>query len=688
MIASSARRAARQTNGVRSVVGVSFLLLAALLAVGPLVAQDPHEDTARRLASIVTVTVSEYGKAVDADGRIIAPSEYEEAVAFLTQARALAPGLSGPDATRARAVLDTLNAAAAARHAPAAFAAIAQRLTSALGAAGTLDLPTSPLNLAMGRGIYETRCISCHGGSGLGDGPAAKGMKPPPPAIGSAPAMVEVSPALLYRVLAVGIPGTQMPGWASTLTSRDRWEVVGYLQSLRATPSDVLEGEALFHDRCAGCDLKNVLSFRWQVERSDAQLDSLIRMGIPDAKMKINMPPARDLSAAQMAKVIAYLRSTAQQRIAPPDLALSDATVAAATSTILSLLGRSLSAAQGGHAREAADRAFDAYIAFEPLEAPVGAKDPQLVVAMERLFATFKGAINANDVPAAQAARDAIVAKLPSVVALTYHASTAWAAFFQSLLIILREGFEAILVIGAIAAFLIKTGNQNRLRAIWWGAGLGLVASAATAVVLQTALRAVPGSRDLIEGITMLVAVAVLFSVSYWLISKVEAAKWQKFIRDQVASALQHGGGKALALAAFLAVYREGAETALFYQALLGEGAGVFVPILLGIGVGFSLLAVIFTLFYRFGVRIPLRPFFAATSALLYAMAFVMMGRGLHELQEVNVLSVTRVPGVPQWDALGIFPTVETLFGQLVLVVLLSIAVTMTLWPKRAPAEP
>ncbi len=145
----------------------------------------------------------------------------------------------------------------------------------------------------------------------------------------------------------------------------------------------------------------------------------------------------------------------------------------------------------------------------------------------------------------------------------------------------------------------------------------------------------------------MLVAVAVLFSVSYWLISKVEAAKWQQFIHEKVTIALQQGGGRALAFVAFLAVYREGAETALFYQALLNEGSRVILPIVLGILIGGAVLAVIFTLFYRFGVRVPLRRLIAVTSVLLYYMAFVFMGKGIRELQEGNVMSITIIPGGP-----------------------------------------
>jgi high-affinity iron transporter len=176
--------------------------------------------------------------------------------------------------------------------------------------------------------------------------------------------------------------------------------------------------------------------------------------------------------------------------------------------------------------------------------------------------------------------------------------------------------------------------------------------------------------------------------VSYWLISKVEAAKWQRFIKEKVTAALERGGGRALAMVAFLAVYREGAETALFYQALFNEGQSAILPLTLGMLLGFAVLAVIFTFVYRFGVRIPLRPFFAVTSTLLYFMAFVFMGKGIKELQEGNAVSVTGLPGFPHIEAIGIYPTVETLLGQLLLIVLFVFALAKTFWPRRSVVLP
>jgi high-affinity iron transporter len=470
--------------------------------------------------------------------------------------------------------------------------------------------------------------------------------------------------------------------------------------TLRASPTEVAEGEGLVAQRCAQCHgmgngeatLSRALSrvppeigsFAWQAERSDAQLATVVRDGVPGTPM----PPSRDLSAAQVQSVVAYLRTVPMRdRSTNPMTAASD-TGSSAASHALSLLEQSLTAARAGRPGDASDRAFDAYLAFEPIETPARARDPGVVSSMERLFADFKANIRNNDIHGAERARDAIEATMPKVVDLTQRTGSSYEAFVQSFLIILREGFEAILVIGAVVAFLLKTGHRERLRDIWNGVALGLVASAVTAIVLKTLLGAMPASREIIEGLTLLVAVAVLFSVSYWLISRVEAAKWQQFIREKVTSALQHGGGKTLAFVAFLAVYREGAETALFYQALFDEGPRVALPITLGILLGFAALAVIFTLFYRYGVRIPLRPFFSVTSVLLYYMAFVFMGKGVRELQEGNAMPITLIPGFPHVEALGLYPTWQTLLAQLVLLALFVFALAKTFWPKRSVALP
>jgi len=582
-----------------------WVLLLSLVAPVPTVlgAQENH---AKRLSSIVGVAVEEYAKAFDDRGRLISPVEYEETTSFLGDARQVAGRLTGYDAPRTRAVLDTMISAVTAKLPPTRIRALHDRFLASLGAAGAMDLPTGPLDTAAGHRLYSQNCSSCHGIAGAGDGPAGRGSNPPPPPIGVRAQTTDLTPTLAFNVITVGVRGTSMPAFGSVLSPQDRWNIVNYVYSLR--------GEAM--------------------------------------KLPVARPDATAVS---------------------PD---------SASPVIRALLDSALAFARAGRGDEASERAFDAYIAFEPLETPARAKKPGMVATMERHFADFKGAVSRLDMEAAQTARAAIVDGLPSIVDLARRPSSGWGAFFQSFLIIVREGFEAILVVGAVVAFLIKMGHRERLKSIWIGIALALLASVATAVALRTLFIAMPASREIVEAITMLLAVVVLFSVSYWLISKVEAAKWQKFIREKVGTALEHGGGRALALVSFLAVYREGAETALFYQALFHEGPNVALPLSLGILAGGIALAIIFTLFYRYGVRIPMRPFFAVTSVLLYYMAFVFMGKGVRELQEGNVVPITVISGGPHVDTMGIYPSVETLAAQGVLIVLLIFAMVKTFWPR------
>jgi len=663
-----------------------------------------QESPARRVANIVSVAVEEYRKGVDESGRLISRDEYDEAVDFLKDARATASRLPGDRVAAATTLLDSIMAAIQAKKPPSALAEMNQRFAAALGSEAALELPKKPIDVAEGARLYAASCASCHGARGMGDGPAGATLNPKPPAIGSSKVMQDVAPAMMFRKTSVGVAGTAMAGFAPTLTAEQRWNIVMYLSSLHSAPEQVAEGEGLFTQNCVECHGATGMgdaalgrslsklpgeigSFAWQVARSDSQLAAVVRAGMPGTPM----PPATHLNEAQVHSVVAYLRSLPVRErtvagAASPQRDSSSAAAAAAAS--MTLLDQSLTAARNGRSSEASDRAFDAYLAFEPIETPARARNPGVVATMEKHFADFKGAIRGNDLGAADRARDAIEANMQRVVELTRPPGSGSEAFLQSFLIILREGFEAILVIGAVVAFLLKTGHRERLRSIWLGIALALAGSALTAIVLRTVLKALPATQEIIEGGTLLVAVVVLFSVSYWLISRVEAAKWQAFIRDKVNTALEHGGGRALAFVAFLAVYREGAETALFYQALFNEGANVALPITLGILLGFIALGIIFTLFYRFGVRIPLRPFFSVTSVLLYYMAFVFMGKGIRELQEGDVVPISAIRGLPTIEALGFYPTWQTVLAQLLLLGLFVFAVAKTFWPKRSVTLP
>ena len=248
--------------------------------------------------------------------------------------------------------------------------------------------------------------------------------------------------------------------------------------------------------------------------------------------------------------------------------------------------------------------------------------------------------------------------------------------FLAAFGIIVREGLEAILVIAAIIAYLVKSGNGRSLRNVYIGAVAGIAASFVAAAVLAWAKRVFVGAglaQEVIEGITALIAVCVLFYVSNWMISKAEAASWSRYIDGKVQSSVEQGSAFALAFTAFLSVFREGAEVVLFYQPMLSEGNPGMVWA--GFGTGCVLLVFVYLAITKLSIRLPIKVFFTATSILMAVMCVSFLGSGIKELAEGNVFDLAlRVPGVPENDAiqvLGIYPYLETLLPQLILSIIL-----------------
>jgi high-affinity iron transporter len=239
--------------------------------------------------------------------------------------------------------------------------------------------------------------------------------------------------------------------------------------------------------------------------------------------------------------------------------------------------------------------------------------------------------------------------------------------FFYALGILLREGTEAMLVVVALAAGVKQMGQARRLREIYVGAALAVLASILMAWGVEALIS--DDASDTMEGVFQLVAAGTLFYVSSWLTAKTQADRW----RDFLFSGLKESGRRALPFAmgitAFLAVLREGGETIVFFQALLaGASRGAEQhAIWAGMAAAAVILMVVFFSLQQFLVRIPLGPFFRATSVLLYALAIIFVGQGIASLQEASVVGATFISHVPTIKAVGIFPTMQSLGAQMVL---------------------
>ena len=247
------------------------------------------------------------------------------------------------------------------------------------------------------------------------------------------------------------------------------------------------------------------------------------------------------------------------------------------------------------------------------------------------------------------------------------------ASFLGAFGIIVREGIEAMLVLGAIIAYLVKAGQKKSLRHVYLGAILGVVCSFIVAAALYS-MGMGNGSeqQEIIEGVTALVAVCMLYWVSNWMLSKSETEAWNNYIKKQVAGAAVTGSVFALAFTAWLAVFREGAEVVLFLYPLVTSTDPMI--IWAGILAGFVVLAIIFVVMRVFSVKLPLKPFFMVMSTLMFIMAISFLGSGITELIEGNVITGTYIPWIPTGNevltVLGINPWVETIVPQILLLVI------------------
>jgi high-affinity iron transporter len=207
---------------LRTILNWSIAMSGALLAV-PAFAQD---SPGQRLAAVLAVAVEEYRQGVDAQGKIISQTELAEAREAMLNAKDVTRRISGANARDLASLVDSLSSAMLRAAATGTIDSLYTRLNRALGADAVLDPPSRHFDLAAGKTLYLQNCLSCHGPSGFGDGPAAKAVIGPPPAALAGPGSQALAAGLEFRVVSAGVKGTAMAAWGDKLTADQRWDVV------------------------------------------------------------------------------------------------------------------------------------------------------------------------------------------------------------------------------------------------------------------------------------------------------------------------------------------------------------------------------------------------------------------------------------------------------------------------------
>jgi high-affinity iron transporter len=396
---------------------------------------------------------------------------------------------------------------------------------------------------------------------------------------------------------------------------------------------------------------------------TDAELDASLAASIPDA--------------AARAREVARLRA-----VAPFEPATGHAAFEFARRSIREARD---AAARGDRAK--ADRlVLDAYIrGVEEVEAPLRACDPELVVEVEEAIRRLRTTIAEGSPAAATQEADAALALLERAEAKSGSSPLGGLALvLEGALLVLREGLEAALIIAAILAAVRRAGFGGAPRAVHAGWIAALFAGGLTYAVVRSLLTSLTVNPEALEAGVTLVAAALLFATSFWLISKADARHWIAYVKARAGASAAEGERFGLFLVAFLAAYRETFETVLFFEGFRGGVAGRTLPLAAGAVLGAGLLALAVVAIGRVQMRLPLGPFFAASGALLSALSIVLLGEGLHALEGSSLL-VPRPIALPRVEWLGLYPDAISAGAQAaMLVAVVAATVVMRL---RARAE-
>ncbi|VVP07087.1 hypothetical protein PS903_03075 [Pseudomonas fluorescens] len=583
---------------------------------------------------------ADYPQTVES-GKVIDESEYREQLEFIQVLQGLIVALPAkPEKAGLEQGVGTLRSAITARQDGAEVARQTRQLGAKLAVAYEVSqAPIITPDPTRGAPLYAQHCSVCHGDTGAGDGPAGVGLTPPPANLRDAARLDHLSLYAIYNTLGLGVEGTDMPAFADQLDDRQRWDLATYIASFSAGPA-----------AAQGAKVYNIADLARQT---------------PAEVQAVDGPQAAAIFRAQRAQPPQVKRGPAQ---------LLDYTA--------ETLDKSLAAYRAGDRDQAYDLSVAAYLeGFELVESSLDNVDANVRKDTEKSLMAYRQSLQ-DGLPVAQAQQrlDAAKAKLQEAAGLLGSDGLSWSlSYISGLLILLREGLEAILVLAAILAFLRNTGQQSAVRSVNVGWGLALLAGLATWALAAYVIDVSGSQRELLEGATALFASVMVLWLGVWMHDRRHAAAWQDYIK----SSLVGGGGRfGFAILAFFSVYRELFEVILFYETLwLQAGPAGHDAVLAGGATALVLLVGLAWVILRGSAKLPLSLFFSINAGLLCALSVVFAGHGVKALQEAGIFGTRPVPFF-DFDWLGIHADAYSLSAQV-----LAILAIIVLYSRSRMAE-
>ena len=605
-------------------------LLLPLMALGSCIAlADPVEGAAQAL-HLLDYLGADYPATV-ADGKVVDTAKYQQQVDNLAALQGLVIALpQRAERDALEQAITQLKSAVAGRQDAAQVTRQARQLSAKLALAYEVSqAPAITPDPARGAPLYAQHCSVCHGDSGAGDGPAGIGLEPPPSNLRDTARLDRLSLYDLYNATGLGIAGTDMPAFADQLDDRQRWDIATYIASFSTQP--VAQPAKTFN------------------------LADLARQ-----------TPA-EIQAAEGPDATATFRA---QRAQPPQVQRGPAQLLDYTSVTLD---KSLAAYKAGDREQAYDLSVAAYLeGFELVESSLDNVDANVRKDTEKSLMAYRQSLQ-DSMPLPQVAQKLEAAKgklKESAELLGSDGLSLSLSYISGLLILLREGLEAILVLAAILAFLRNTGQQSAVRSVNIGWGLALLAGLATWALAAYVIDVSGAQRELLEGATALFASVMVLWLGVWMHDRRHAAAWQ----DYVKSSLVGGGGRfGFAVLAFFSVYRELFEVILFYETLwLQAGPAGHDAVLAGGATALVLLVGLAWVILRGSAKLPLSLFFGINAALLCALSVVFAGHGVKALQEAGIFGTRPVPFF-EFDWLGIHADLYSLSAQAIALIAIAV---------------
>jgi high-affinity iron transporter len=340
-------------------------------------------------------------------------------------------------------------------------------------------------------------------------------------------------------------------------------------------------------------------------------------------------------------------------------------------------LDQSLELYNEGRIQKALTTSRSAYLdSYERVEIPLRPIDPDFTLDMEIKFAELRTLIQSN------AGYEQVLKKTSEIKSGLDESERLVSgtgiiapsiAFSTSFSLVFREGLESALIIGAILTYLEASRNDRFKKHVYYGIIIAAGATAVTWFIAQYIIELSGASRELIEAIAGISAVAVLFWVSFWVLNKIETKKWIEFVKAKVWKATTTGSLMVFVMLSFFTVYREGFETVLFYQAIFSFAKYMEWYVIAGLISGLVVIIGVALVVRRIGKKLPLRVLFGLTMGIGAYMSIAFIGNAVREFQELGYISTTPLIGiVPRFDInlatmTGIHPTLESVVAQMVL---------------------